>query len=635
MALPFTGREQRPDTPASLSFPNPSFFSKVGFCLHVYIHTDFPFDWFGFTRLGLLGSRTLSCVSYLPTPSIRIPDYSNLLSAPSAIQKQDSKTSTQLILQNTTMQHLKFIHKLHSILSRPELQDWIFWSKQDSSVFIVKPYDPNFSSQVLKRYFKHGNVSSFVRQLHMYGFHKISSNHSKENLPIVDKTDIKWSFTHPSGYFHKDAYPLTLNNIQRKRTGLGKDGKRKNILSPVSVSFINAAGSDARGMPMAGGMQQGMQNMPNYMMGAQQQTMDMMASQQQMIPMNSQSMVMPPQVMNGHNNETPEGNVYMTDPLGRLHLVENGFPMHSSRVMGSDSQENMAMNLRRQSVPRYSMAPNPQLAQYQPTAITDGQNGYRPYYPPTAMPNHESQQTGNLPRSQNTLPLPQQINGSFVHPQNAYGYPKSTSPASSGATILKPIMKPNAQNEPSEVESVSALSTTKRQSIALSDINNTKPESAIVASVLPPSVGKPEPLVSIPRLNHERPQSGQLLHSSSNETLGSAMNPTNGPLSEAKESRILEQAYEEKIKYIDTSVDMLMQNIANVESLVRKLAQEKTEKTEDASMIKTDDDLLQKRSLLPKASVKNTFTDFEHLEKVRNLLDDLRGVMQKHNEITQ
>lgn len=538
------------------------------------------------------------------------------------------------------MQHLKFIHKLHSILSRPELQEWIFWSKQDSSVFIVKPYDPKFSSQVLKRYFKHGNVSSFVRQLHMYGFHKISSNHSKDNLPIVDKTDIKWSFTHPSGYFHKDAYPLTLNNIQRKRTGLGKDGKRKNILSPVSVSFINAAGTDVRGLPMVGGIQQGTQNMANYMMAAQQQpTMETMMPQQHMMTMGNQPVMMSPQVMNGYvsGNEVPDGSVYMTDPLGRLQKVENGTPMLGNMVPSSESQENIAMNFRRQSVPRYSMAPNPQLAQYPTTTMVETPNGYRPYYPESSASNSEGQQTGNLPRSINSLPVRQPQNVPAGQPAlQAYGYPKPGSPHSRGATLPIPSIKANIHNDISEVDSCSSLSTIKRQSIAISDINNnSKRDSITTTSSLPLQLHKPMPPISISVINNERPSSGGLLHSSSNETLGSVATATNGPLSEMRESKILQQAYEEKIKYIDTNIDMLMANIANIERLARGLKDEKDAKFDNGTATKSEgDERSQKSPEFPKVSLRDGSSGPRHLDKISNFLDDIKSVMEKYSEIT-
>lgn len=132
-----------------------------------------------------------------------------------------------------------FIHQLHAILNEPHLQEWISWSADDDSVFILKPYDHDFSSLVLKRYFKHGNVSSFVRQLHMYGFHKLSNvPENTKSLNSKDRALTTWHFTHPLGFFKKDADLKTLKKIQRKSTGVGKDGKRKNVLSTVCVNYI-------------------------------------------------------------------------------------------------------------------------------------------------------------------------------------------------------------------------------------------------------------------------------------------------------------------------------------------------------------------------------------------------------------
>ena len=141
------------------------------------------------------------------------------------------------------MQPKTFVHQLHAILLEPEVNKWIYWSPTDNMVFFLKPYDPNFSTHVLKRYFKHGNVNSFVRQLHMYGFHKLS--HPSPDQSSANNGNIKelveWKFTHPSGFFFKEANAGILNKIQRKSTGVGKDGKRKNILSPISVSYVDAS----------------------------------------------------------------------------------------------------------------------------------------------------------------------------------------------------------------------------------------------------------------------------------------------------------------------------------------------------------------------------------------------------------
>jgi len=63
-----------------------------------------------------------------------------------------------------------FIRKTYEILEENRFPDIIDWSKDEKSLVIFKPTD--FASQVLPLYFKHNHLTSFVRQLHMYNFHK-------------------------------------------------------------------------------------------------------------------------------------------------------------------------------------------------------------------------------------------------------------------------------------------------------------------------------------------------------------------------------------------------------------------------------------------------------------------------------
>ena len=100
-----------------------------------------------------------------------------------------------------------FIHKLYAMLEDDTISHLISWSSQGDS-FVMAP-SPDFS-KVLAQYFKHTNISSFVRQLNMYGFHKVSDVFHTGNQ---DQT--MWEFRHGNNSF-KRGDTSSLREIKRR-----------------------------------------------------------------------------------------------------------------------------------------------------------------------------------------------------------------------------------------------------------------------------------------------------------------------------------------------------------------------------------------------------------------------------------
>lgn len=101
-----------------------------------------------------------------------------------------------------------FVNKLHLMISDPKAADFIWWTELGTS-FVVSSAG-EFSRSILGQHFKHNNFSSFVRQLNMYGFHKI--NRTPRNQRVQPDAQ-QWEFSHPK--FLRGRQDL-LEDIKRK-----------------------------------------------------------------------------------------------------------------------------------------------------------------------------------------------------------------------------------------------------------------------------------------------------------------------------------------------------------------------------------------------------------------------------------
>ncbi|KZS99103.1 hypothetical protein SISNIDRAFT_11776 [Sistotremastrum niveocremeum HHB9708] len=142
-----------------------------------------------------------------------------------------------------------FLNKLYNMVDDPSTDSLIKWSDNGDS-FLVLDHE-RFAHEVLGRWFKHKNFSSFVRQLNMYGFHKIP--HLQQGVLRNDSDTEVWNFENAN---FTRGQPDLLCLIQRKKQmpnlngtgGLGGDGDEdsddnKPSTAGPSRARVNAGGT--------------------------------------------------------------------------------------------------------------------------------------------------------------------------------------------------------------------------------------------------------------------------------------------------------------------------------------------------------------------------------------------------------
>ena len=102
-----------------------------------------------------------------------------------------------------------FVNKLWSMVNDEANHPLIQWS-DDGKSFVVTNRG-SFVHEILPKYFKHSNFASFVRQLNMYGWHKIQDVKSGS---IQSSSDDRWQFG--NRFFLRGRDDLLVNIIRQK-----------------------------------------------------------------------------------------------------------------------------------------------------------------------------------------------------------------------------------------------------------------------------------------------------------------------------------------------------------------------------------------------------------------------------------
>ncbi|CAD6254181.1 unnamed protein product [Miscanthus lutarioriparius] len=139
--------------------------------------------------------------------------------APATRQPASASASGQ-----TTAALTPFIAKTYQLVDDPAVDDVISWNDDGSAFIVWRPAE--FARDLLPKYFKHSNFSSFVRQLNTYAFRKI----------VPDR----WEFA--SDCFRRGEKRL-LCHIHRRKPDAASTG-------PVTVAAATAAAAKPMDLPV-------------------------------------------------------------------------------------------------------------------------------------------------------------------------------------------------------------------------------------------------------------------------------------------------------------------------------------------------------------------------------------------------
>ena len=112
--------------------------------------------------------------------------------------------------------------------------DIISWGDEGNS-FIVHD-QARFSMEVLPKFYKHNNMASFVRQLNMYGFSKISHDPSHSALSSLKNPDANAvEFHHPQ---FLRGQPELVAQIKRKTTSSSANVPSNQLTTPANIQNL-------------------------------------------------------------------------------------------------------------------------------------------------------------------------------------------------------------------------------------------------------------------------------------------------------------------------------------------------------------------------------------------------------------
>ncbi|KAF9738025.1 flocculation suppression protein [Paraphaeosphaeria minitans] len=112
-------------------------------------------------------------------------------------------TDTDSVLWRPKSAQSVFVRTLYNMLEDQSIQHLVSWSNTNDA-FVLSPSSE--FAKVLLSHFRHTSISSFVRQLNMYGFYRVRDEFPNDSL--------QWVFKHADGMFHRGGPVAALTAIE-------------------------------------------------------------------------------------------------------------------------------------------------------------------------------------------------------------------------------------------------------------------------------------------------------------------------------------------------------------------------------------------------------------------------------------